>query len=165
MLPAGGKLTGGNNLGFDNLSGLALSSDDTGSQSWTIADIDGDGKADLIVTAQLQGGNVTSFSPSSAQYWKVYSNDGTGFSTTPLNWSLPAGGKLSGGMMYGFSNITGAAAGNDDTGSQSWSFIDMDGDKKADLVVTAQLTGRSDNQFFSCFGAILESVPEQCKWF
>jgi hypothetical protein len=137
--PNGGKLTGGTTFGYHTPAGSATSSDNTGSQTWTLADMNGDGKPDLVVTAQLQGGNVTCFSPGNSPYWKVFINTGSAFSTSPLNWSLPAGGKLTGGITYGFDNAGGSATSSDNTGSQSWSMLDMDGDKKPDLVVTAQL--------------------------
>ena len=138
-LPAGGSIIGGNTLGFVGAAGTAQSSNNTGSQSWTLADMDGDAKPDLVVCAQLQAGNVTCFSPGSNQYWKVYSNNGSGFVSTPTNWNLPNGGRLTGGTSYGFDNTSGSANSSDNTGAQSWAITDLTGDKKPDLVVTAQL--------------------------
>lgn len=140
-LPNGGKLNGGTTFGFDQVFGTALSSDNTGSQSWSVTDMDGDGKSDLVITAQLQGGNVTCFSPGSSQYWKVFSNTTNGFATAPTNWSLPNGGKISGGVTYGFNSITGLASSSDNTGSQSWNVLDLDGYAAPELVVTSQLQG------------------------
>jgi uncharacterized membrane protein len=139
ILPAGGKLTGGTSYGFDLTSGYASNSDNTGAQSWSMADMDGDGKPDLVITAQLQAGNVTSFSPGPSQYWKVYLNNGTSFVTTPVNWSLPAGGSLKSSINYGFNGSSGAATANEDAGSQTWRVVDLNGDKKPDLLVSAQL--------------------------
>ncbi len=138
-LPNGGKLTGGITFGYDNMGGSASASDNTGSQTWSVVDLDGDNKPELLVAAQLQAGFVTCFSPGSNQYWKVFSNTGTGFSITPTNWNLPNGGKLSGGTTYGYNSVAGVAFNSDNTGSQTWSLVDLDGDKKSDLVVTAQL--------------------------
>ena len=146
-LPLGGKLAGNVNFGFNSMGGGANSTDDTGSQSWLVSDLDGNGKPDLIVCAQLQGGNVTNFSPSSNPYWKVYTNSGNGFATSGVNWTLPIGGKLSSGITYGFNSAGGSASSSDDTGSQTWSLADLDGDGKTDLVVTAQLQGGNVTSF------------------
>lgn len=138
-LPIGGRLSGGVTYGYPANFGTAFSSDNTGSQSWSVTDINGDNKADLVVTAQLQAGNVTCFSPGASQYWKAYLNTGNGFSATAVNWNLPNGGKLNGGTTFGYDAVNGFAYSGDNTGSQTWSVMDIDGDKKADLIVTAQL--------------------------
>jgi len=124
-----------------------VSTDDTGSQSWTVMDMDGDGYIDLVVTAQLQGGNVTSFSPASNQYWKVYAGNGNGFSTSAINWSCPNGGTINGGVTYGYNGVGGYAFTSHNTGSQTWSVIDMNHDNKPDLVVPAQLQGGNVTSF------------------
>ncbi len=146
-LPNGGKINANINLGFNALTGVATTAESTGSQSWSLADIDGDNKPDLIITAQLQGGNVTSFSPNSNQYWKVYLNTGTGFSTSPVNWNLPNGGKTTNSGTLGFNSISGVALNTESTGSQSWSLLDINGDGKLELIVTAQLQGGNVTSF------------------
>jgi hypothetical protein len=146
-LPNGGKISGGTSFGFIHSEGTATSSENTGSQSWGLIDIDGDHKPDLVVTAQLQGGQVTCFSPGSSQYWKVYTNTGNGFNPSALNWSLPAGGRLSGGTTFGFNHVSNIALTADNTGSQSWELLDLDGDNKPELIVTAQLQAGN----VSCF--------------
>ncbi|HEX5001715.1 MAG TPA: T9SS type A sorting domain-containing protein [Bacteroidia bacterium] len=145
--PNGGDITSGVTNGYNAIGGTAVSTDNTGSQSWSVMDMDGDGYPDLVVTAQLQGGNVTSFSPSSNQYWKVYTGNGTGFSSNAINWSCPNGGTLNGGVTYGFNGPGGFALTSHNTGSQSWSVIDMNHDNKPDLVVTAQLQGGNVTSF------------------
>lgn len=140
-LPNGGRISNAIIYGFDNIAGTAFNNNNTGSQSWLLSDMNGDKLPDLVVTAQLQGGNVTCFSPGSGQYWKVYTNTGTGFATTATNWDLPNGGKIAGGTTYGYNSAASIATPGDNTGSQSWSLTDMDGDSRPDLVVTAQLQG------------------------
>ena len=168
-LPAGGSINGGNTLGFNNSAGQATTGHNTGSQTWAVKDMDGDGKSDLVVTAQLQAGNVTCFSPGSSQYWKVYSNTGSGFSGTPVNWNLPNGGKLVGGVTYGFDNLGGSASTFDNTGAQTWALADLNGDQKSDLVVTAQLQAGNvtcfspgSNQYWKVYtnnGSSFNSTP------
>jgi hypothetical protein len=138
-LPLGGRLTGGVTYGFNFSGGQASSSDNSGSQSWSVDDMDGDSKPDLIIFAQLQNSDVTCFSPGSNPYWKIYFNSGNGFSNTATNWNLPMGGRLSGGVTYGFNSSTGSASPTENTGSQSWMLIDLDSDHKGDLVISAQL--------------------------
>jgi hypothetical protein len=150
-LPNGGKLSGGTNYGYDNFSGIASSTDDTGSQTWAVMDMNGDSKPDLVVTAQLQGGDVTCFSPGLNQYWNVYLNTGSGFSNLPIMWSLPNGGKLTSGIIYGFDHVAGTALMFHNTGSQTWNIMDIDGDKKPDLIVSAQLQGGYVTSFSPSF--------------
>jgi hypothetical protein len=172
-LPNGGKLSGGTTFGFTGLGGSASSVDNTGSQTWSVMDMDGDNKPDLVITAQLQAGAVSCFSPGSSQYWKVYLNSGSGFIVNALNWNLPNGGSLSGGTTFGYNGAGGVANSSDNTGSQSWSLVDMDGDNKLDLVVTAQLQAGivscfspGSNQYwkvFSSYGAGFNTIPVNCS--
>lgn len=137
--PDGGRKSGGITYGFTSFLYAATAAEDTGSQSWHLLEMNGDGKLDLVVFAEKQSGNVTSFSPTSSQYWKVYLNTGTGFSLTPIIWSCPDGGDITGGVTYGYYTTSSAATETDNDGSQSWSLLDLNGDTKLDLAVTAQL--------------------------
>ncbi len=147
--PDGGKRSGTDIYGYNAISGTALPSDISGSQSWSLMDMDGDNKPDLVITAQKQGSLVTSFSPITGQYWKVHKNTGSGFSNTVTNWDLPVGGKIILGTNYGFDNVSNVAPTSDATGSQTWGLMDMDGDYKPDLIVAAQKQGSE----VMCFGA------------
>jgi hypothetical protein len=138
-LPNGGKKTGGTILGYDFVGGASSSADDVGSQSWVITDMEGDGLVDLLVTGEKQGSNVTSFSPTSSQYWKLYRNQGTTFATASTNWTLPNGGKKSGGIIYGYDFSGSLATTADNAGSQSWNMLDLNNDHQPDLVVTGEL--------------------------
>lgn len=147
-VPLGGKTISSTvTYGFNNLSGVGFSSEYAGTQSWRLFDFDNDNRVDLAVTAQLQGGNVTSFSPGSGQYWKVYPNRGSGFLNTPVNYSLPNGGKLSNAVVYGFDDIAGTAFTGQNNNSQSWTLGDLDGDRLTDLVITAQLDNGNVTSF------------------
>jgi hypothetical protein len=143
-LPAGGKILSSNNYGFNEASYLATAY--SGNQSWVTMDINGDDKLDLVLLAQNDGTYSDCFGVGSNQYWKVHLNNGNGFSTSPINWSLPSGGKLISGHLYGFNEIYYHASAN--TGNQSWALLDMNGDHKIDLVVNSQ----SDGTYTDCFG-------------
>jgi hypothetical protein len=139
-LPIGGLRDGGTHFGYYNVSGSASYSHDNGSETWNLIDITGDGLPDKVVTAQTYSATqqVRNFSPGSNPYWKVYINNGSGFATSPTNWSLPIGGLRDGGTHFGYYNISGTSSYSHDNGSETWSLMDMDGDLRPDLVVTAQ---------------------------
>jgi hypothetical protein len=149
-LPSGGRRSSGIIFGYNEPSGLAMNNHDTGSETYGLVDMDGDGKPDLVVTAQRNSnGNVMAFSPGSNSYWKVYLNNGNGHSTTAINWGLPTGGKRVGGTHFGYSQLGDVAMGNHDTGSETYGLFDMDGDGKPDLVVAAQRNSNGNVTAFS----------------
>jgi hypothetical protein len=72
-LPSGGYIEGGVTYGYQGVGGNAMSFHDTGSETWSVADMDHDGGLDLVVCAQRNAnGYVQEFSPGSNSYWKVY---------------------------------------------------------------------------------------------
>ena len=146
-IPIGGSITNSTNYGFNKLSGTATYSDNDGSQSWSVVDMDGDGKQDLVIPAETQSSSVKTYSPTSNPYWKVYFNLGTGFSATAVNWSIPVGGYIANSTNYGFNKFTGQATYSDDNGSQSWNMADMNGDGKQDLIIPAETQGAAVKTF------------------
>ena len=149
-LPAGGYIEGGVTYGYNALGATAMSFHDTGSETWSISDMDGDARPDLVVCAQRNAnGYVQEFSPGSNSYWKVYANNGSGFSSSATNWPLPSGGYIEGGVTYGYNALGGTAMSFYDTGSETWSISDMDGDTRPDLVVSAQRNANGYVQEFS----------------
>ncbi|AKU92763.1 glycine-rich protein [Vulgatibacter incomptus] len=84
---------------------------------WTTMDLDGDGKPDLVVTADATEDN---------RRWLVHKNTGSGFAATATEWSLPGDSPTT----NGFNSIA----------SSWWTTMDLDGDGKPDLVVTADAT-------------------------
>ncbi len=149
-LPSGGLLDGGITYGYQTMGGTSFGNSNVGSENWSTADMDGDGRLDLVVTAQMNAnGYIQEFSPGSNSYWKVYLNTGSGFSTTATNWSLPSGGLLDGGITYGYQTMGGTSYGNSNVGSENWSVADMDGDGRLDLMVTAQMNANGYIQEFS----------------
>src|SRR5690606_35911458 len=65
-------------------------------RAWRLRDMDGDGLADLVVTA-AGGGEGTEESPChevplgsrDEPHWNVHLNDGSGFASTPVRLALP----------------------------------------------------------------------------
>lgn len=93
---------------------------------WDTLDLDGDGKPDLVHTANPATGQVWLNAAGGGVYWKVYRNLGNGFATMPTLWPVPASG-----LADGF--LATASA----TNFRQWATFDIDHDGKPDLVQTA----------------------------
>ncbi|SCY76390.1 T9SS type A sorting domain-containing protein [Flavobacterium caeni] len=138
-IPQGGHTYSTINYGFDALADSAGSS--LGDQTWSVSDMNGDGKPDLVVTAQKVefeqfSDQAIAFGSGSNRYWKVYLNNGSGFATTSTNWPIPQGGHTYSTINYGYDALAASAEGT--IGDQTWSVLDMNNDNKPDLVVTAE---------------------------
>jgi hypothetical protein len=92
---------------------------------WVTIDLTGDGKPDLVQTADIASEDVHVWTDGGGAYWKVYKNTGSGFDGATTRWSVPASGEASGFFSAGWSNTV------------YWSTIDLDGDGRLDLVQTA----------------------------
>ncbi|MBK9284433.1 MAG: T9SS type A sorting domain-containing protein [Sphingobacteriaceae bacterium] len=132
-----GNYLSGHDYGFNAISygGTANISD----QGWSLVDMDGDKKPEMVLVCEGTGTYKDCFSPNSNSYWKVYQNNGSGFSNTAINWSLPTGGQFLSGHNYGYNSI--AYNGTYDINNQGWIISDIDGDGKTDFVITSQGTG------------------------
>ncbi|MFI5220430.1 MAG: hypothetical protein ACHQNT_13175, partial [Bacteroidia bacterium] len=139
-LPVGGLRDGGTHFGYFNISYGAWYDDDQGSETWNLADMNGDGLIDLVVSSETNATlqKVLGFSPGSNPYWKVYLNNGSGFNTTYTSWGLPIGGMRYGGTHFGYYNISYAAWYNDDNGSETWNLLDINNDGLSDLIVSSE---------------------------
>lgn len=102
---------------------------------WDTFDIDGDGRLDLIHTANTANGQVWVNPGNGMAFWKVFKNLGTGFSTVPTVWPVPPNG-----LADGFFATSSAVS------LKQWSTFDIDGDGRPDLVQTASTT---TNQVFA----------------
>lgn len=95
--------------------------DSSDAYAWALADVDGDGLTDLVVTANANASDVGTTT------WQVYANTGEGFASTPASWSLP----------QGFPAATFDRLADDDAGDDvTWGLADLDGDGATDLVLT-----------------------------
>ncbi|MCP4808473.1 MAG: VCBS repeat-containing protein [Proteobacteria bacterium] len=107
-------------VGFPSGTFWQATDSSTSSPNWTLMDIDGDGAPELVVTEYdgIEGLGDTR--------WLVYSNTGSGWSSTGDTFSLPTGfpaGQFS--LSYDSS-----------TSSPNWAVRDMDGDGLLEMLVT-----------------------------
>lgn len=144
--PKGGKTDNGYKYGYDNVGG-ASEIYDTGAENWSIADMNSDKVPDLVITGSNTGSNDYQFSASSNPYWKVFYGHNNGFDTTYYRWYTPVGGLKSGGTLYGYLFMGGRAQDTENSNSQSWLVMDMNGDKQLDLVITAAVASGDVKQF------------------
>ncbi len=116
--------------GFKSATSFATST----RRVWLLADMNGDGRADLVQTMNPVGGTLGEpFLLNGAPYWKVWLNVyGTArdalYAATPTQWTVPS---------IAFSTPSSATA------PQFWQLMDLDGDRIPELVQTADpTTGR-----------------------
>ncbi len=142
-MPLGGEVVASHSYGFNQFyeQGSYANND----LAWNVTDINGDSKPDIIVTAQGDGTYNDIFGNGTSPYWKVYLNNGSGFSSSPTNWSVPLGGEVVASHSYGFHLMYGQ--GSYVNNDLAWSVLDMNGDGKQDLVVSAQGDGTYDDVF------------------
>lgn len=153
-LPPGGFVFSTGGIGgstyyasFNGTTHRESNGSNTGNQEWDLLDMNGDNRPDLAVPTEADGTYLEPFGTGTARYWKVYLNNGSGFSTTATNWALPAGGgiSVSTGRQYSFNWFSGEGSGL--IGNQTWAVRDLDGDRKPDLVVLREGTGTYDDVF------------------
>ncbi|HEX7664888.1 MAG TPA: FG-GAP-like repeat-containing protein [Polyangiaceae bacterium] len=102
--------------------------DDTGFNR--LLDMDGDGKLDLVQTGPWiyddpTGDRPRDLTDGAGRYWNVYLNDGSSFASTPLRWSLDG----EAGDAIESAAVTQMA------------IVDLDGDKKPEVVVSGTSDG------------------------
>jgi hypothetical protein len=114
---------GSSDYGFNQVAGGQY---DSGFNFYATLDLTGDGKPDLVVTA-LSG---SQFGQLGNRHWQVYENTGSGFAAEPIHWGTPDGGS----SHYGFEQVAG---GQWDSGFNFYTTLDLTGDGRPDLVVTA----------------------------
>jgi hypothetical protein len=103
--------------------------------TWSLIDMNGDEKLDLVASTASPNGTLQ-FGHPATPHWLVYLNEGTAFSQSPIEWSTPQT-SFDGGYYGTF----GAAW---ETGY--WTLVDIDGDKKPDFVFTAPVDPDLDGQ-------------------
>jgi hypothetical protein len=114
--------------------------------AWTLRDVDGDGRLDLLVTGygapKGDSGQIDPLGTVDARRWDVYFSTGAGFADTATPWSLALD------LTFGTAAGELAAA-----GGFAWDTFDIDGDGWCDLVMTGF------GEPLSTFG-----TPEEPSW-
>ncbi len=105
-----------------------------GVRFWTLADMDGDKRPDLVHTADptRSGGQV--WSDGQGASWRVFSSESAGFSSAATRVGVPASGLSDG--FFATSYFSAPSAG----GERFWMTIDLDGDRRPELVQSADPT-------------------------
>lgn len=138
-VPVGGSPTTGfmnvDNSNDDQYWALELSKSAIGQQSWTVMDLNNDGRLDLVVHSEGDGTKAVVRGGVAAPHWEVYLNTGSGFATTATRWAVPVGGS----PTTGFNERANFLA--QYPGEQNWNLCDLDGDGRIDLIVTSEANG------------------------
>ncbi|MFO0610157.1 MAG: VCBS repeat-containing protein [Polyangiales bacterium] len=101
-----------------------------GTRWWTLVDMNGDGRPDLVQTGDpARTGGYVFGAGTATPTWRVFLNTGTGFSTAAVAWTLPDIGLSDGPYVADIAN-----------GTRWWSTFDIDGDRRPDLVQTGDPT-------------------------
>jgi hypothetical protein len=104
-----------------------------GDDSWSLLDVDDDGRADLVITgrAVAKGDEWIhrAIGYPATPLWEIYKNLGDGFAPTPTAWHLPPGGSPERGFA-GSSAVPAAV------GDLAWVTRDLNDDGALDLIVT-----------------------------
>jgi rubredoxin len=134
---------GSSDYGFNQVAGGQW---DSGFNYYATLDLTGDGRPDLVVTA-LSG---SQYGQLGNRYWQVYENTGSGFAAEPIYWGTPDGGSSD----YGFEQVAG---GQWDSGFNYYTTLDLTGDARPDLVVTA-LSGSQFGQLGNRYWQVYENT-------
>ncbi len=150
LVPVGGQINGGTNLGFRFTANTSASSYDIGTTNWELLDLNADNRPDLVMYSEkMSNGNTTVYSPTSSPYWKIYLNTGSAFSSSVTNWPVPVGGHISGGVNLGFRFTASSSAPSYDIGTTNWELVDMNGDKRPDLLVYSEKMSNGNTTIYN----------------
>ncbi len=116
-------------VGLPDGTFTTLADASTDSPNWSLADLDRDGKLDIVVTRNDAAG----IPELGTSRWQLFTNEGAGFAADNTAWPLPAGfPELSFPTLYDSADA--------DLG---WTLTDIDGDNYLDLLVTHNANGSS----------------------
>jgi hypothetical protein len=89
---------------------------------WNTTDLDGDGFLDIVHTGDTAF-TTRVWDATGSPYWKVYAGNASGWSASAVNWPVSKNGRTEGFFATG---ATGTGI--------DWVLVDVDGDKRRDLV-------------------------------
>ena len=126
----------------DGFFSFAYTSAAPGTRFWVTTDVTGDGRPDLIQTAdpQVNGGFI--WTDSTGPYWKIFRGEAGGFSSIEGRVRLPASGLSDGFFASSYVSWAGS------NGSRYWMLQDLDGDRRLEVVQTAD-PAQTGGQVFS----------------
>ncbi|MCB9569979.1 MAG: VCBS repeat-containing protein [Myxococcales bacterium] len=113
-----------------------------GDAFWSLRDLDGDGRPDLVLTGRAHANGLDwierGIGYPNTPYWEVYRNEGDGFAAVPSTWSVPSGGPIDRGYYV-------ADGEPSELGDPKWETRDLDDDGYLDLVVTGKALAVGEN--------------------
>lgn len=169
--PGGGALTG-----FARVTGAGGAA---GDELWSLLDVDGDGRRELVVTGRVgeDGAPAALLSDTGAPHWRVHPIGEAGFDLAFETYQLPDGrGGADGRGLYatrGGQDVAGKLAPAYD--QHGWDLLDVDGDRRLDLVITNEaapyqgvytrraLGGEAD-PYWELYLGTAEGFAEPVRW-
>jgi hypothetical protein len=102
----------------------------TSSYAWSLVDFDGDRVLDLVQTGALAAsGRVAVLEDAAGTYWRVFRGTPSGFAIPAQRVAVPDSGAADGFFASSASD-----------GARAWALVDLDGDRRPELVQTADAT-------------------------
>jgi hypothetical protein len=96
---------------------------------WGLADLDGDGRVELVQTGDPARSGGFVFTDAQGPYWRVWRSGSSGFTTSSTRFAVPASGLSDGFFATAYCSD-----------ARCWTLVDLDGDRYADLVQSADPT-------------------------
>lgn len=116
--------------------GFFATDSSAGERTWATVDLDGDGVRDLVQTADPASADSRAFHDGAGSYWRFFKGSRSGFAATPERFAVPESGAADGFFATEVSS-----------GPRAWLLVDLDGDRRPELVQTAD-PARSEGAAF-----------------
>jgi hypothetical protein len=129
-LPPGYTGVAGGRIPFDWIGNTGYCVSGANIPSYTLADLTGDGRLDVVVTIDCTDTSV------GTSHWRVYPHSGSGFAQTATSFALPPGYTGVAGGRRPFDLSSSSAYCFDGATIPSFGIGDYTGDGKPDMIVT-----------------------------